>query len=98
VQKIFIGEIYMEEIGVIVVVVVVALVIREQFVKTKRTMHNSWRSIKEVRPLEDIKVEEDAKRMINGITGTPEKKSGGGFLKTIVWIAIIGVIFYFLFK
>ena len=44
----------MEAIGVIVVIVVAVFFIREQCVKTKRTMHNSFRALKEVRPLEEI--------------------------------------------
>jgi hypothetical protein len=81
----------MEVILGIIAVVGVGLIIREQFVNTKRTLHNSFRALKEVRPLEDIETEENVLRSFNGITKQYEKKQkgGGGFFKGVIVTLIV---------
>jgi hypothetical protein len=91
------GDDTMIGIGTIVVIVVGFLFMREQWIKTKRTMHNAKRSILEVRDINDIAAEEEAKRAVNGMLGIREKKSGGGFVKGLIWLVIIGVVLYFIF-
>jgi hypothetical protein len=87
----------MEVLLVIGLIVFIILFIREQWIKTKRTLHNAKRSILEVRDIDDIETEEETKRAIHSMLGIKEpKKSGGGFLKSLVYIAIAGVIIYFL--
>jgi hypothetical protein len=59
-------------------------------------MRNTFRAIKENESVEQIEIEENAKRMANRIMGVPEKKSGGGIVKALIWGGIIVAVIYFI--